>query len=99
MLPSCNRPISTRTKSRNCSAHKTNYAPKSALIWRIIVCSWRIKLSKPKLRPLVAGGAGYRVFTKDIPSAPNHAAMAYYLMALAALGYIIKPAPLLLTGR
>jgi Zn-dependent protease len=48
---------------------------------------------------LVAGGAGYRVFSKDIPAAPSHVATAYYLMVLAALGYIIKLAPALPAGR
>ena len=32
-------------------AHETNYAPTIGPIWRIIVHSWRIKLSKPKFRP------------------------------------------------
>lgn len=42
---------------------------------------------------LVAGGAGYRLFTKDIPEEPSHAATAYYLAVLAALGLILKFAP------
>jgi Zn-dependent protease len=42
---------------------------------------------------LVAGGAGYRAFNKDIPLAPSYAATAYYLMVLAALGYLITLAP------
>jgi Zn-dependent protease len=48
---------------------------------------------------LVAGGAGYRVFSKDIPAAPNHAATAYYVLLLAALGYLIHLAPLPPPGR
>jgi Zn-dependent protease len=48
---------------------------------------------------LVAGGAGYRVFSKDIPEEPSRTAMAYYLLVLAALGYIIKLAPMLPPGR
>ena len=48
---------------------------------------------------LEAGGAGYRVFSKDIPEEPSHTAMAYYLLVLAALGYIIKLAPMLPPGR
>ena len=43
---------------------------------------------------LVAAGAAYRLFTKDIPQAPSHAATAYYLIVLAALGYLIALAPL-----
>ena len=42
---------------------------------------------------LVAAGAGYRLFTKDIPTAPNHAVTAYYLLVLAALGFLIGLAP------
>jgi Zn-dependent protease len=38
---------------------------------------------------LVAAGAGYRLFTKDIPAAPNHAVTVYYLLVLAALGLLI----------
>jgi Zn-dependent protease len=45
---------------------------------------------------LVAGGAGYRAFSKDVPPAANHAATAYYLMVLAALGYLITLAPVVL---
>ena len=43
---------------------------------------------------LVAAGAAYRLFTKDIPQSPSHAATAYYLIVLAALGYLIALAPL-----
>jgi hypothetical protein len=43
---------------------------------------------------LVAAGAGYRVFSKDIPAAPSHAVTVYYLMVLAVLGYLINLAPL-----
>jgi len=42
---------------------------------------------------LVAVGAGYRLFTKDIPTAPNHAVTAYYLLVLAALGFLMGLAP------
>jgi Zn-dependent protease len=38
---------------------------------------------------LVAAGAGYRLFTRDIPAAPNHAVTVYYLLLLAALGFLI----------
>jgi hypothetical protein len=43
---------------------------------------------------LVAGGFADRLYTKDIPEEPSHAAMVYYVALLAALGYIIKMAPL-----
>ncbi len=42
---------------------------------------------------LVAGGAGYRAFDKNIPPASSHAAAIYYVMLLAALGYLIQLAP------
>ena len=42
---------------------------------------------------LVAAGAAYRLFTKDIPQAPSHGATAYYLIVLLALGYLISLAP------
>src|SRR6202142_36935 len=47
---------------------------------------------------LVAIGAGFRAFTKDIPPAPSPPATVYYLMVLAALGCLIKLAPPLSAG-
>jgi Zn-dependent protease len=47
---------------------------------------------------LVALGAGYRAFTKDIPPAPSYSATVYYVMLLAALGCLIKLAPPLSAG-
>lgn len=48
---------------------------------------------------LVAAGAAYRVFSKDLPAVPSRAATAYYLLLLAALGYLIELAPLTTQGR
>jgi hypothetical protein len=42
---------------------------------------------------LVAGGAAYRVFSKDIPIEPCRAVATYYLGVLAALGFLIRLAP------
>ncbi|MGH9641779.1 MAG: site-2 protease family protein [Terriglobales bacterium] len=42
---------------------------------------------------LVAAGAAYRVFTKDLPAAPNRAVLVYYLLVLAALGFLMTLAP------
>jgi Zn-dependent protease len=42
---------------------------------------------------LVAAGAAYRAFTKDLPALPSHATTAYYLAILAGLGYVIHMAP------
>jgi Zn-dependent protease len=48
---------------------------------------------------LVAAGAAYRLFTKDIPQGPSHAATAYYLIVLTALGYLTTLAPLRTAAR
>ena len=42
---------------------------------------------------LVAAGAVYRAFTKDLPAIPGHATTAYYAAILAGLGYVITLAP------
>jgi Zn-dependent protease len=42
---------------------------------------------------LVAAGAAYRVFTKDLPAAPDRAVLVYYLLVLAGLGFLIGLAP------
>jgi Zn-dependent protease/uncharacterized Zn finger protein (UPF0148 family) len=42
---------------------------------------------------LVAAGAAYRAFGKDIPAAPSHSVTAYYLLVLASLGFLIRLAP------
>ena len=63
---------------------------------RIILSAAAVLLAAYFRQPvflLVAAGAGYRVFDKDIPAAPSHAVTAYYLMVLAALGYLINLAP------
>jgi len=46
---------------------------------------------------LVAAGAAYRLFTKDMPAEPNRAVMVYYLIVLAALGFVLRLAPALPT--
>jgi Zn-dependent protease len=43
---------------------------------------------------LVAAGAVYRLFTKDAPAEASRAVMAYYVLVLAALGYVLAVAPL-----
>ena len=42
---------------------------------------------------LVAAGALYRVFTKDVSAEPNRAVMVYYVTVLAALGFLMRLAP------
>lgn len=68
---------------------------------RIVLSAAAVLLAAYFAQPiflLVAAGAGYRVFSKDIPAAPSHAVTAYYLIVLAALGYLIKLAPLPAAG-
>ena len=47
---------------------------------------------------LVAGGAGYRAFDKNLPLGPSHAATVYYVLLLAALGFLLKLGPLVPPG-
>lgn len=42
---------------------------------------------------LVAAGAGYRAFTQDVPTTSNPAVVVYYLLVLAALGFLVGLAP------
>ena len=48
---------------------------------------------------LVAAGAAYRAFTKDLPSVPSHATTAYYSAILTGLGYVIALAPVPVPGK
>jgi Zn-dependent protease len=48
---------------------------------------------------LVAAGAGYRVFDKNMPATASNPATAYYVALLAALGYIMHLAPLVPPAR
>ena len=64
---------------------------------RIILSAFAVLLAALFAQPfllLVAAGAGYRVFDKAIPAAPSNAVAAYYVILLAALGYILHLAPL-----
>jgi Zn-dependent protease len=42
---------------------------------------------------LVAGGACWRLFTKDIPEQPSHATTAYFVAVIALLGLILRITP------
>jgi Zn-dependent protease len=42
---------------------------------------------------LVAAGAIYRVFTKDLPATPSYGVAVYYLLVLVALGFLMQLAP------
>jgi Zn-dependent protease len=64
---------------------------------RIVLSGTAVLLAAYFSQPLfllVAAGAAYRIFTKDIPEAPSHGATVYYLILLAALGFLITLAPL-----
>jgi Zn-dependent protease len=68
---------------------------------RIILCAAAVLLSALFGQPLlllVAAGAGYRIFTKDLPAEPSHSATVYYLVVLAALGFVSTLAPMPLAG-
>lgn len=69
---------------------------------RIILSAAAVLLAAGFEQPLfllVAAGAGYRAFDKKMPAVPSHATTVYYLIVLAALGYIIQLAPVLPPGR
>jgi Zn-dependent protease len=69
---------------------------------RIILSATAVLLTAGFEQPLfllVAAGAGYRAFDKKMPAAPSYATTVYYLIVLAALGYIIQLAPALPPGR
>lgn len=63
---------------------------------RIMLCASSVLLAALFGQPiflLVAGGAGYRLFTKDIPEESSYAVTAYYVIVLASLGYLVKILP------
>jgi Zn-dependent protease len=63
---------------------------------RIVLSAVAVLLAAYFAQPLfllVAAGAAYRVFTKDVPAAPCNAATVYYVTVLAALGWLIALAP------
>lgn len=63
---------------------------------RIILSAFAVLLAAWFEQPfflLVAAGAGYRVFDKNPPSTPSNPVTVYYVVLLAALGYIIHLAP------
>jgi Zn-dependent protease len=63
---------------------------------RIVLAATAVLLAAGFAQPvflLVAAGAAYRVYTKDIPQEPNQAVTAYYVLLLAALGLLMALAP------
>jgi len=63
---------------------------------RIVLACAAVLLSAGLGQPallLVAAGAAYQAFAKNIPSEPNRAVMVYYLLVLAALGFLVGLAP------
>ena len=67
-----------------------NKAERILLACAAVVCA--LALSQPVIL-LVAAGAAYRVFTKDVPAAANPAVLVYYLSVLAGLGLVMGLAP------
>lgn len=68
---------------------------------RIVLTAGALLLAALLSQPvflLVAAGAGYRVFNKDIPAQSGGTLTAYYLLLLAVLGYIMELAPALPPG-
>jgi Zn-dependent protease len=64
---------------------------------RIILCAAAVLFAALFGQPLlllVAAGAAYRIFTKDLPAEPSHPATVYYLVVLAALGFMSTLAPM-----
>jgi len=63
---------------------------------RVVLACAAVLLSVGLRQPallLVAAGAIYQVFAKDAPDEPNRAVTVYYLLVLAALGFLIGLAP------
>ena len=42
---------------------------------------------------LVAAGAAYRIFTKDMPPTPSYGVAVYYLLLMVGLGFLMQLAP------
>jgi Zn-dependent protease len=69
---------------------------------RIVLLSGCLLLSVFLREPiflLVAGGAAYRLFDKNIPAALNRATTAYFLGVLTALGFVLWLVPMQLPGK
>ncbi len=64
---------------------------------RIILTAAAVLLTALFSQPLlllVAAGAAYRLFTKDFPATPSRGVSTYYVLVLAALGYLMTLAPM-----
>jgi Zn-dependent protease len=63
---------------------------------RIVLACAAVAFSAAFAQPvllLVAAGAAYQAFTRNVPDAPNRAVTVYYLSVLAALGFLMALAP------
>jgi Zn-dependent protease len=63
---------------------------------RIVLAAAAVALAAYFAQPLlllVAAGAAYRIFTKDLPPASSYGTTVYYLLVLAGLGYVMALAP------
>ena len=63
---------------------------------RVVLACAAVLLSVGFQQPallLVAAGAAYQTFARDVPAAPDRAVLVYYLLVLAALGFLMALAP------
>ena len=63
---------------------------------RIVLACAAVACAAASAQPvllLVAAGAAYQAFIRDVPATPNRAVLVYYLSVLAALGLIMALAP------
>jgi len=62
--------------------------------WAIVIASLLLALALQEgIFLLVAGGAIWRLFTKDLPPLPSFRTAAYYVALLISLGLILKSVP------
>jgi len=74
---------------------------KQERVWLLTSCVALALLLGQNVFFLVALGAGYRIFTKDLPPQPSRATTAYFLGVLAALGLVmwLLPGPVTFGAR
>jgi Zn-dependent protease len=74
---------------------------KQERVWLLTSCLALALLLGQNVFFLVALGAGYRIFTKDLPPQPSRATTAYFIGVLAALGLVMwfLPGPVTFGSR
>jgi Zn-dependent protease len=66
---------------------------KQERVWLLTSCLALWLLLNQSVFFLVALGAGFRIFTKDLPPHPSRATAAYFIGVLAALGLVMRLLP------